>query len=158
MNVIWEELSGGWPNAEPLLRAAIRLLVAAVLGGVLGIERQYEHKSAGMRTHMLVALGAALLTAAPQLAGVNSDGITRVIQGIAAGVGFIGGGTILKLTDQQEIRGLTTAANIWLAASVGAAAGAGWIVPSVLGAVLALVILYLLGRFERWFGMPHGHW
>src|SRR5438309_5615692 len=101
MNVLWEELSGGWPNVEPLLRVVVRLLAAAVLGGVLGVERQYEHKSAGMRTHMLVAMGAALFTAAPLLAGVSADQVTRIIQGIASGIGFVGGGTILKMTDQH---------------------------------------------------------
>lgn len=157
MDVLWQELSAGWHDAEPLARIAIRLTAAAVLGGVLGIERQYEHKSAGMRTHMLVALGSALFTAAPLLGGVSADHVTRIIQGIATGIGFVGGGTILKMTDQHEVRGLTTAANIWLAAAVGVAVGAGWLVPAVLGTVLALVILYILGRVERWFGMPHGH-
>jgi putative Mg2+ transporter-C (MgtC) family protein len=157
MNVLWEELSGGWQDLYPLLRLAVRLLAAAVLAGLLGVERQYEHKSAGMRTHMLVGLGAALFTAAPLLGNVSPEHVTRIIQGIATGIGFVGGGTILKLTDQQTIRGLTTAANIWLAAAVGVAAGAGWLVPAVVGTVLALVILYALARIERWCGMPHNH-
>jgi putative Mg2+ transporter-C (MgtC) family protein len=157
MDVLWQELSAGWHDAEPLVRIVVRLLAAAILGGVLGIERQYEHKSAGMRTHMLVALGSALFMAAPMLGGVGAEHMTRVIQGIATGIGFVGGGTILKLTDQNEVRGLTTAANIWLAAAVGVAVGGGWLVPAVLGTVLALVILYFLGRVERWFNMPHSH-
>jgi putative Mg2+ transporter-C (MgtC) family protein len=157
MNVLWEELLGGLHEVEPLLRLLVRLLAAIVLGGVLGIERQYEHKSAGMRTHMLVAMGSALFTAAPLLGGVGAEHVTRIIQGIAAGIGFVGGGTILKLTTEHEVRGLTTAANIWLAAAVGVAAGAGWLVPAVLGTALALLILYVLGRFEHWCGMPHGH-
>jgi putative Mg2+ transporter-C (MgtC) family protein len=157
MDVLWDELRGGLHDVEPLVRLTVRLLAAAVLGGVLGFERQYEHKSAGMRTHMLVALGAAVFTAAPLLGGVSAESTTRIIQGIAAGTGFIGGGTILKMTDQHEIRGLTTAANIWLAAAVGMAAGAGWLVPASLGTVLAIVILYGLERFERWCGMPHDH-
>ena len=132
-------------------------MAAAVLGGVLGVERQYEHKSAGMRTHMLVALGAALFTAAPLLGGVSPENVTRIIQGIASGIGFVGGGTILKMTDQHEVRGLTTAANIWLAAAVGVAVGGGWLVPAVLGTLLALVVLYTLRRVESWFGMPEGH-
>jgi putative Mg2+ transporter-C (MgtC) family protein len=157
MDVIWQELTAGWRDAEPLLRIAVRLLAAAVLGGVLGVERQYEHKSAGMRTHTLVALGAALFTAAPLLGGVAAEHVTRIIQGITAGIGFVGGGTILKMTDQHEVRGLTTAANIWLVAAIGVAVGAGWMVPAVLGTALALVILYTLRRVERWFGMPEGH-
>jgi putative Mg2+ transporter-C (MgtC) family protein len=157
MSVLWEELSRGLQDTELLVRVVVRLLAAAILGGVLGIERQYEHKSAGMRTHMLVAMGSALFTAGPLLAGIGGEHVTRVIQGIAAGIGFIGGGTILKLTDQHEIRGLTTAANIWLAAAVGVAAGAGWLLPAIVGTVLALVILYVLGRIEQWSGMPHQH-
>ncbi len=156
MNLLWEELSRGLQDAESLARIAVRLLVAAVLGGVLGVERQYEHKSAGMRTHMLVAMGAALFTAGPLLAGVGAEHVTRVIQGIAAGIGFVGGGTILKLTEQHEVRGLTTAANIWLAAAIGVAAGAGWLAPAIVATALALIVLYLLGRFEHWCGMPHG--
>jgi putative Mg2+ transporter-C (MgtC) family protein len=157
MDVFWQELTAGWRDAEPFVRIAFRLLAAAVLGGVLGIERQYEHKSAGMRTHMLVTMGSALFTAAPLLGGVSAEHVTRIIQGIATGIGFVGGGTILKMTDQREVRGLTTAANIWLAAAVGVAVGAGWLVPAVLGTVLALVVLYFLERVERWFGMPQGH-
>jgi putative Mg2+ transporter-C (MgtC) family protein len=155
MSVLWEELSGGLNDVEMLARVVVRLSVAAILGGVLGVERQYEHKSAGIRTHMLVAMGAALFTAGPLLAGVGAEHVTRVIQGVATGIGFVGGGTILKLTDQHEVRGLTTAANIWLAAAVGVAAGAGWMMPAVVGTVLALIVLYLLGHFERWCGMPH---
>jgi putative Mg2+ transporter-C (MgtC) family protein len=156
MDVLWDELRGGLHDVEPLVRIVVRLVAAAVLGGVLGVERQFEHKYAGMRTHMLVALGSALFTAAPLLGGVGADQVTRIIQGITTGIGFVGGGTILKMTDRNEVRGLTTAANVWLAAAVGVAAGAGWLVPAVLGTVLALLILYTLGRVERWLGMPQG--
>jgi putative Mg2+ transporter-C (MgtC) family protein len=156
MNVVWQELSSGWPSTEPLIRLAVRLLAAAFLGGLLGLERQFEHKFAGIRTHTLVALGSALFTAGPLLGGVSAEGVTRVIQGITTGIGFVGGGTILKLTDRYEVRGLTTAANIWLAAAVGVAAGAGWLVPAVVATVLALIILYTLARCERWLGLPQG--
>lgn len=156
MNVVWQELSSGWPNFDPLIRVVVRLAAAAILGGVLGLERQYEHKEAGLRTHMLVALGAALFTAAPLLGGVSAAHVTRIIQGVASGIGFVGGGAILKMTDQHAVRGLTTAANIWLAAAVGIAAGGGWVVSAALGTALALVILYALGKCERWFGMPQG--
>jgi putative Mg2+ transporter-C (MgtC) family protein len=157
MDVLWEELRGGLHDIEPLVRIIVRLLAAAILGGILGIERQYEHKSAGMRTHMLVALGAALFIAAPMIAGLNEAGVTRIIQGITTGIGFVVGGTILKMTDQHEVRGLTTAANIWLAAAVGVAVGAGWLVPAVIATLLALAILYILRRVEQWLGMPEGH-
>jgi putative Mg2+ transporter-C (MgtC) family protein len=156
MDVLWQELRGGVQDAELVIRIIVRLLVAAILGGVLGIERQYEHKAAGMRTHMLVAIASALFVAPSMLHGVGAEHVTRIIQGVATGIGFVGGGTILKLTDQHEIRGLTTAANIWLAAAVGVAAGAGWLVPAVLGTGLALVTLYFLGHLERWLHMPGG--
>ncbi len=157
MNVVWQELSSGWPDVDPLIRIVMRLLAAAILGGVLGAERQYEHKSAGMRTHMLVSMGSALFVAAPLLGGVSAEHVTRIMQGIAAGIGFVGGGAILKMTDAHEVRGLTTAANIWLAAAVGVAAGGGWVVPAALGTALALLVLYVLRKVERWLGMPHDH-
>jgi putative Mg2+ transporter-C (MgtC) family protein len=108
-----------------------------------------------MRTHMIVALASALFTAAPLVGGVSAEQVTRIIQGVAAGIGFVGGGTILKGTDQHEVRGLTTAANIFLAAGVGVVAGAGWLGPAVVATVLALCVLYLLGHIERWFNIPH---
>jgi putative Mg2+ transporter-C (MgtC) family protein len=156
MDVLWEELTAGWHDIGPIIRVVVRLLAATILGGILGVERQYEHKSAGMRTHILVAMGSALFTAAPLVYGVSVEHVTRIIQGVAAGIGFVGGGTILKLSDQQEVRGLTTAANIWLAAAVGLAAGAGWLFPAVLATVLALIVLFALGHIERWTGMPGG--
>jgi putative Mg2+ transporter-C (MgtC) family protein len=95
MDVLWDELRGGLHDVEPLVRLVVRLVAAAFLGGVLGVERQYEHKSAGMRTHMLVSLGSALFTAAPLLGGVSAESVTRIIQGITTGIGFVVGGTIL---------------------------------------------------------------
>jgi putative Mg2+ transporter-C (MgtC) family protein len=154
MEVLWDELRGGLHDVDPLIRIVVRLLVAAILGGILGIERQYEHKAAGMRTHMLVAIGSALFVAPSLLHGVGAEHVTRIIQGVATGIGFVGGGAILKQADQHAVHGLTSAANIWLAAAVGVAAGAGWLVPAVLGTLLALLILYVLGHVERWFHTP----
>src|SRR6266540_49058 len=95
---------------------------AALLGGLMGLERELHKHGAGLRTHMMVSLGAALFV---QVGVAISTGTTsevgRVIQGVAAGIGFIGAGTILKLTDRLEIKGLTTASSIWLAAAVGTA-------------------------------------
>jgi putative Mg2+ transporter-C (MgtC) family protein len=100
------------PDTAQLLRVSARLLVAAFLGGCIGFERQHEHKAAGLRTHILVAMGSAVFAAAPLVAGMSIADAGRVFQGIATGIGFIGAGTILKLTEKQEIKGLTTAAGL----------------------------------------------
>lgn len=138
------------PDLPQLIRVAARLGTAALLGGVLGIEREQVGKAAGLRTHMLVALGGALFTVASVEAGMTVADLSRVFQGIAAGIGFIGAGAILKLTNEREIRGLTTAATLWLTAAAGTAVGAGHLWIPVVGVLLALVILAALGRVERW--------
>ena len=91
----------------------VRLLLAALCGGLLGFERGRAGKEAGLRTHMLVTLGVAFFVLIPQQAGVSPGDMNRVIQGIITGIGFIGAGTILKLSEREEVRGLTTAAGIW---------------------------------------------
>jgi putative Mg2+ transporter-C (MgtC) family protein len=148
VDIIKEEFLGGIGNADELLRVLVRLIVASLLGGLMGLERQHEGKAAGTRTHMLVALGAALFVLVPLEPGIDINYLSRVIQGIAAGVGFIGAGTILKLTDFQEIKGLTTAASIWMTAAVGVAVGAGRIGLALLRVGLGLFILYILHWIE----------
>jgi putative Mg2+ transporter-C (MgtC) family protein len=138
------------PDSSQLIRVAVQLGMAALLGGVLGIEREKVGKAAGLRTHMLVALGAALFTVASVEAGMTVSDLSRVFQGIAAGIGFIGAGAILKLANEQEIKGLTTAATLWLTAAAGTAVGAGHLWIPVVGVLLAFVILTALGRIERW--------
>jgi putative Mg2+ transporter-C (MgtC) family protein len=138
-------------NFADAVRLVVRLLVALALGAMLGYEREHVGKPAGLRTHMLVSLSTALLTLTPILAGMDASSVSRVIQGLAAGIGFVGGGAILKLTDRQQIRGLTTAASIWLAAAVGVAAGLGRHAAALLGAVLGLLILFVMGTVEHRF-------
>lgn len=138
MDWLFEELMIGTRNGQEFLRLLLRLGAAAMLGGLLGLERQRSHKSTGIRTHVLVALGAALFTLIADQASTR-DGLSRVIQGVAAGVGFLGGGTILK--EQHEVRGLTTAASVWMTAAIGVAVGSGWIVPSVVAVFLAWLVL-----------------
>ena len=145
-----KELFLGWPDSHYLARVAARLTVAAVLGGVLGLERERTGQSAGVRTHMLVALGAALFTLVPLEAGMRTADLSRVIQGLVTGIGFLGGGVILKLSDERRVRGLTTAAGIWATAGVGMAIGAGWLWPALCGTLLAWVILGLLRVLDRW--------
>lgn len=149
MHLIWQELVEGFGDSERLLRMLVRLALAVVLGGIVGLERRREGKSAGFRTHMLVSLGAALFTLLAWHSGMNVSDLSRVIQGVAAGVGFLGAGTILKLSEQHRIEGLTSAASIWVTAAVGAAVGAGRAGPAILGAVLAWAILYVVGRLEH---------
>jgi putative Mg2+ transporter-C (MgtC) family protein len=125
MDLLWEELSAGFSNGRQLTDTAIRLVAAVVLGAVVGWEREQAGKAAGLRTHILVSLGTALLVVAAQNGSMPPEGVSRVIEGITAGVGFIGGGAILKLANEREIHGLTTAAGIWMTAAIGVTVGLG---------------------------------
>lgn len=136
------------PDVAQFTRLTLRLLVAALLGGLLGLQRERHGKDAGVRTHMLVALGAALFVLVPQQAGMEAGDLSRVIQGVVAGVGFLCAGTILKSSDDQ-VRGLTTAAGIWLTAAIGIAAGLGREMTAALSTVLALAILSMEGPLRR---------
>lgn len=149
MDIILEELTAGLPDARQLARVVIRLLVAMLLGGVVGIQREWTGKPAGLRTHMLVALGAALFVLAPVEAGMTSADLSRVIQGLATGIGFIGGGAILKLSQERDIRGLTSAAGIWMTAAMGVAVGLGRIGMALLSALLTWFILTVVGKIEH---------
>jgi putative Mg2+ transporter-C (MgtC) family protein len=144
------------PELSHVARVAFRLMTAAVLGGLVGAEREWVGKAAGLRTHMLVSLGAALLILGPAEAGLGQGDIGRIIQGIAAGIGFIGAGTILKRVDREEVQGLTTAASIWLTAAIGVAVAVGAIWLPVVSVACALLILYVLGGIERRFGDSTG--
>jgi putative Mg2+ transporter-C (MgtC) family protein len=137
------------PDWTQLIRVSARLFIAALLGGCIGFERERERKAAGVRTHILVAMGAALFTIAPLEAGLTFSDASRVFQGIATGIGFIGAGTILKLADQQEIKGLTTAAGLWLTAALGMAVGCGLLWIPLLATLFAFVILSVLAPAER---------
>lgn len=131
-------------DAEQVTRVCVRLLVAVILGGMLGYERETRGISAGLRTHMLVALGAAIFVLVPLEAGVSQGDLSRVLQGVITGVGFLGAGAIIKLNQEQEIKGLTTAASVWLTAAIGVAAGMGREATAVLSTLLALFILAVL--------------
>ncbi len=129
-------------DPELVTRVALRLGVAAVLGGLLGWERERAGKAAGLRTHMLVAMGAALFMLGAEQAGIAPADNSRVIQGITAGVGFLGAGTILKREDPDTVKGLTTAAGIWFTAAIGTAAGLGQEGIALLSGLLGLVVLW----------------
>jgi putative Mg2+ transporter-C (MgtC) family protein len=152
MGEIWAALRDDFSDlsdAGQFTRIAVRLLLAAILGGVLGYEREHRHKRAGLRTHMLVAVGAALFVIVPVQAKMSGEAVSRVLQGLVVGIGFLGAGTILHLHDRQDIKGLTTAANIWLTAAIGVCVGVGLGATAVLSTALALVILEVLRRFEQ---------
>ena len=136
------------PDAAQMVRVIVRVTAAALLGALLGAERERAGKPAGLRTHMLVALGAALFVLFPAESGMNVADLSRVIQGVATGIGFIGAGTILKRSDGEQVEGLTTAASIWLTGAIGMSVGAGQLWLSVVCAVSAWAILYILGRWE----------
>ncbi|MQA29354.1 MAG: MgtC/SapB family protein [Luteitalea sp.] len=137
------------PDAAQMVRVVIRICTAALLGGILGAERERAHKAAGLRTHMLVALGCALFVLFPAESGMATEELSRVIQGVATGIGFIGAGTILKRPDSGDVQGLTTAASLWLTAAIGLAVGAGQLWLPVISVACAWVILSLFRRFDQ---------
>lgn len=152
LQIMWEAAASNFADldAAPSARVGVRLLMAALFGGVIGFERQWKGKRAGLRTHMLVSLGAALFVLSQP--DSSPDAVSRVVQGVAAGIGFLGAGAILK--DQKDtVKGLTTAADIWLTAAIGVTAGLGRGSTALLTTVLALVILAVLPRFEKWAGV-----
>ena len=149
MDLILQELGGGISNPEQLARVVIRLAAAALVGAIIGLQRQHAHKPAGLRTHMLVALGAAVFVLVPLALHAPLGEVGRVVQGVAAGIGFIGAGAILKRDEEGDVQGLTTAAGIWLTAAVGVAIGLGGIGVALLATLLTWFILSVIGHFEH---------
>jgi putative Mg2+ transporter-C (MgtC) family protein len=136
----WELVS----NAE--LEMVIRLVVAAFLGAVIGYERAHAKKPAGIRTHLLVCMGAALFTVISIYAFGGPADPSRVAAGVVVGIGFLGAGTILR--QERGVAGLTTAATVWAVAAIGVAIGAGLYVVAAVAAVIIPIAL----RF-----LPHHH-
>ncbi|OGT56110.1 MAG: magnesium transporter MgtC [Gammaproteobacteria bacterium RIFCSPHIGHO2_12_FULL_63_22] len=149
LEIIWSELTSGLPDRTELAHVVIRLVAALVLGAIVGYEREQAGKAAGLRTHMLVAMGTALFVLAASGSGMNLDGVSRVIQGLATGIGFIGAGAILKLSATREIQGLTTAAGIWVTAAIGVTVGLGALGLALLGTILTWIVLVSIGLFEK---------
>ena len=137
------------PDVTEFTRVVLRLLLAALLGGLLGIERERKGKAAGVRTHMLVSMGAALFVLLASQGGMKDSELSRVIQGVIAGIGFLGAGTILKAEREDKVYGLTTAAGIWLTAAIGVAAGLGRDSTAVLSTLLVLAVLALVPILVR---------
>lgn len=150
MDIFLEELTAGFPDTTQMARLLIRLGAAMVLGAIVGAQREHIGKPAGLRTHILVAMGSALFVIAAAGAGMSLSDMSRVIQGLAAGIGFIGAGAILKLSQEREIQGLTTAAGIWMTAAAGVAAGLGLLGLALLSVILTWFVLTGLGYIETW--------
>lgn len=136
---------------QELLRATVRLAIAIVFGSAIGWERERRHRPAGLRTHILVTVGSASfmmlgMEVAERVGGADP---TRVLQGVAMGIGFVGAGAILKLPAERRIEGLTTAATIWTTAAIGVAIGAGWLLLAGTLTILTVGVLALVGRIER---------
>lgn len=128
----------------------LRFAAAVLVGGSIGLNRDLRGKPAGVRTHALVSLGAALVTV---VASESADpaAVSRVMQGIITGIGFIGAGVILHRNSGKSVRGLTTAATIWIVATLGIACGSAAWVPVGLGTGSTLLVLVVGGPVERLF-------
>lgn len=144
MDTFWEEITlRSLSNSNQLEHIIILLVAATVLGAIVGIEREKARKPAGLRTHMLVCLGTTTLILACSEAGMSTEELSRVIQGVVTGIGFIGAGSILKLNDARDIKGLTTAASVWMTAAIGVSVGLGGLGIAILCTFLTLIILVL---------------
>jgi putative Mg2+ transporter-C (MgtC) family protein len=130
-------------------KVCVRMSMAVLLGGLIGYDREKNDSAAGLRTHMLVALGAALFVLVPMQSGMEVADVGRVLQGIVAGIGFLGAGAIIKMNEREQIKGLTTAASIWATAAVGIATGMGREMTAIVATAFALVILGVLPGIER---------
>lgn len=128
----------------------IPAMLSIFCGAVIGVERQFKHKPAGLRTNIMICLGAAIFTViSEKMSAGTNDSITRIAAQIVTGVGFLGAGAVIQ--DRGGIHGLTTAATIWLVASIGMACGARLYYLAVITTVLALVVLIGLGHIDKYF-------
>ncbi|MDO9438112.1 MAG: MgtC/SapB family protein [Hydrogenophaga sp.] len=140
---------GDFAEVERITRATWRMGEALVLGAAIGWDRERRDAEAGLRTHMLVALGAAMFVLIPMEAGMDKDQLSRVVQGLVSGIGFLGAGAVLKDQEEGRIHGLTTAASLWATAAIGLAAGMGLTGTALLATVFILVVLVWLRRLGR---------
>jgi len=149
MNAILDELAASLPNTQEAVRVVIRMLAALLAGGIIGLQREASGKAAGLRTHMLVCAGTTLFVLAAIDAGMEQDALSRVIQGLVTGIGFLGAGAILKVESSHQIKGLTTAAGIWMTAALGVAIGLGQLGTAAIGTLLAWYVLAVLIGIDR---------
>jgi putative Mg2+ transporter-C (MgtC) family protein len=149
-----------WLNSNDWLELTLRLVLATLIGGAIGLNRQTKGKAAGLRTHMLVSLGAALFVLLTLMSGSpEPNALSRAVQGVATGVGFLGAGEILRVSHlssgQPRITGLTSAASIWTTAALGMASACGMWQVSVMGTLLVLLILIGAKWLEQFIPQSH---
>lgn len=152
LNDIWLTVVSEFSDIADIKEATVivlRLGLAVILGAAIGYEREMKGKDAGLRTHMLVSLGAAIFVLVPAASGMQISDMSRVMQGVIAGVGFLGAGAILKQENDRVVKGLTTAASIWIVAAIGVAAGYGREATAVASTLIALFVLAVVNRFEK---------
>lgn len=150
MDVLWEELTFGLPDRRQFIQFCVRMLMSVLLGGLIGYQRETAGKAAGLRTHILVSLGSTVFVLGCIGANFGQDAVSRVIQGIVTGIGFIGTGTILKR--EADIQGLTTSAGLWTTCALGVVIGLGELGVAIIAAVLAFVVLTVIARIEARLG------
>ncbi|MGH7796691.1 MAG: MgtC/SapB family protein [Candidatus Binatia bacterium] len=150
IDIILQEIASGFHEGHDFWRVVVRLTMAMLFGAVIGVQRERSGKPAGVRTHMLVASGSALFVLGPMEFGMISDPLSRVIQGLITGIGFLGAGAILKLEEKRQIEGLTTAAGIWMTAGIGLAIGLGRFGLALVSVALAWFVLAAVKRIEYW--------
>ena len=141
MDIFWSELSSGFPDGRQFAIVAIRLIAAALLGAAIGYERETAGKAAGLRTHILVTAGTGVFVLGCLGAAMDLHGLSRVIQGIVTGIGFVGAGSILKRESEEQIQGVTTSAGIWMAAAIGVSVGLGGLGLALMATGLTLIVL-----------------
>jgi len=147
--MVWQDITSAlqWELSNVAGSAAVRLVAAALLGGAIGLEREYKHRPAGLRTNMFICVGSCLFTLLSSALSIGGDR-TRIAAQIITGIGFIGAGSILH-QGKKFVTGLTTAATIFVVASIGMAAGGGLYITATIATVLSLLVLFLLGKTER---------
>ncbi len=128
---------------SPDLTMALRILLAAVFGALVGWQRERAGKAAGLRTNMLICMGATIFTVTSIYGFANSADPSRIAAGVVTGVGFIGAGSIILRREERYIQGLTTAATIWIVAGIGVATGAGMYVAAAVTTAIVLIVLFL---------------
>jgi putative Mg2+ transporter-C (MgtC) family protein len=152
MGEFWHRYGPQSPEAAILARGIVRLILAAILGGLIGLEREFKRKPAGLRTNMFICFGSAMFTIlSVQLASEFSGDHTRIAAQIIPGIGFIGAGSILH--SRGSVSGLTTAATLFVVAGVGMAAGGGLYLAAIFATLVILVALNLLGWAEARFSL-----
>lgn len=149
MDVLWEELTFGLPDRRQFIQVMVRLTASVLIAGIVGYQREASGKAAGLRTHILVSIGSTVFVLGCIGAGMREDAISRVIQGIVTGIGFIGAGTILKR--ESDIKGLTTSAGLWTTCAIGVLIGLGELGIAIMAAIATFLVLTVVGRLEHKF-------